>query len=293
MKKWMIFFNCLQSRELCAIMVLADAKDSKDLYEDVFRDFYLYLERLRIHGMPECDGEPALKPFQVMHPQDMKSTQTLSKQDGNCKMKTYFCHLCSCTKHKLTSYNVGHDRCGRCKKRDRRKCYHIEVCNSTRTEFLLHDLKNSVGQYYDKYEIGYHCVQSETKLLTDPTQADREVDIHHIDYVPENKPMKKREYTQFISKECMIQNINIRGLNIDEWQKFLHECIKLEKKNQFLLTVRQWHQEGVNKVPLVAFVELFIPCILHLENCIGEKNCKYDYQIWISKTPTICSKFPH
>lgn len=82
--------NCMQSRELCAIMVMADAKDSKDLYEDVFKDFYEYSERLRMFGMPVQDGEPALHPFLVSHPQDMKSTQTVCKRGGNCKMKLFF-----------------------------------------------------------------------------------------------------------------------------------------------------------------------------------------------------------
>jgi hypothetical protein len=84
------FYNCMQSREACAVLVMADAKDSKELYDDVFKDFYDYAERLRIHGMPECDREPAMRPFIAMHPHDMKSTQTVSKQGGNCKMKTDF-----------------------------------------------------------------------------------------------------------------------------------------------------------------------------------------------------------
>jgi hypothetical protein len=84
------FYNCMQSRELCAILVMADAKDSKELYSDVFKDFYEYAERLWIYGMPECDGEPALRPFTSLHPQDMKSMQTVSKQGGNCKMKHFF-----------------------------------------------------------------------------------------------------------------------------------------------------------------------------------------------------------
>jgi hypothetical protein len=114
------FYNCMQSRELCAILVMADAKDSKELYDDVFKNFYNYAEKLRIHGMAASDGEPALKPFIATHPQDMKSTQTVCKRGGNCKMKTFFCHLCSCTKHNLTSYNTDNNRCDRCKKRDRK-----------------------------------------------------------------------------------------------------------------------------------------------------------------------------
>jgi hypothetical protein len=157
-------------------------------------------------------------------------------------MKTYFSHLCSCTNHKLTPYNVGRDCCDCCIRWDRPKCYHVEVCHSTKTELLLQDLESSIGEYYEKYKIDSHHIQSETKLQTDPTQADREVDVHHIDYViPDNEPRKKREYMQFTAKECMIHKINIRGLNVDEWQEFLHQCMTWEEKNRFLLTVWQWH----------------------------------------------------
>jgi hypothetical protein len=50
----------------------------------------------------------------------------------------------------------------------------------------------------------------------------------------------------------------------------LHECIKSEK-DLFLQTVHQWHQEGIEKIPLVAFIELLVPCILPLENHVREK----------------------
>ncbi len=48
-------FNMVQSRELCAILVMADAKDSKALYNDVFKEFYQYSEKLRQFGMEATD----------------------------------------------------------------------------------------------------------------------------------------------------------------------------------------------------------------------------------------------
>lgn len=33
----------------------------------------------------------------------------------------------------------------------------------------------------------------------------------------------------------------------------------------------KWKDEGILKVPLVHYVEFLIPCILHLENRVGEK----------------------
>jgi hypothetical protein len=45
----------------------------------------------------------------------------------------------------------------------------------------------------------------------------------------------------------------------------------MEKLICMLQKVRNWQAEGTEKVPLVEVVELLIPCILHLENRIGEK----------------------
>ncbi len=39
-------FNFMQYRDLCAILIIADARDSKDLYYDVFRDFLTMQKKL-------------------------------------------------------------------------------------------------------------------------------------------------------------------------------------------------------------------------------------------------------
>lgn len=82
------------------------------------------------------------------------------------------------------------------------------------------------------YKKEFHLVQKDIKLMTDLTQANREIDIHHIDYViPENEPSKKGKCIQFIAKECLLHKINIHGGSANEWHEFLCECIKLEKKS--------------------------------------------------------------
>ncbi len=95
---------------------------------------------------------------------------------------------------------------------------------------LLSDLESSVGEYYNIHKKEFHLVQKDTKLLTDLTQANQEVDIHHIDYdIPENVTSKKREYMQFLGKECMLYKI-IHAGSVYEWRELLSECIKLEGK---------------------------------------------------------------
>jgi hypothetical protein len=59
-------------------MIIADARDKKELYEDVFRDFYAWGNQLASHGLPAADGEPALRPFTLTHTSDMKAQWLLS-----------------------------------------------------------------------------------------------------------------------------------------------------------------------------------------------------------------------
>jgi len=264
--------NMVQSRELCAILVMADAKDSKSLYNDVFREFYEYSEKLRLFGMEAKDGEPALKPFIVTHPQDMKSAQTVSNKGGNCKMKTYFCHLCSCRKDELVKFKFGDSRCDRCKKKNRRRCYHHRLCDSVSTQQLLSDLDTELAAYMERCRISFHDIQKKSKLLIDPLQVNREDDISHIDYViRDNDPVRKSEFTMFIARECALRKIPTHGKSVEEWREALRNCVFSERYIKCLVTLKEWHLSGKDDIPLLAIIELLIPCILHLENRVGEK----------------------
>jgi hypothetical protein len=83
-------FNCMQSRELCTILVIADAHDSKDLYYDVFHDFFDYAIQIWVHEIPASNVGPKLQPFGIIFPQDMKSAQITSKKGSCCKTKIFF-----------------------------------------------------------------------------------------------------------------------------------------------------------------------------------------------------------
>jgi hypothetical protein len=265
-------FNCMQSRELCTILVIADARDSKDLYYDVFRDFFDYAIQIGEHGIPASNDGPKLQPFGISFPQDMKSAQITSKKGGCCKTKKFFCHLCACTSDTLVSFNVGELRCDWCKRRDIEKCYHHDVMESTLTEQLLHDLQDGLASYTEKHQKDIYNVSKESKLRTDPSQVDKETDIHHIEFlIPEGDRAKKNEYIQFIAKECRIRNIQIMGSSVLEWRDALKECVSVERQLHLLTKLKEWHGLGQEQIPLIPYIELLIPCILHLENRVGEK----------------------
>jgi hypothetical protein len=111
-----------------------------------------------------------------------------------------------------------------------------------------------------------------SKVKTDHMMANKESDINHIDYcIPPDDDEKKKQYTQFISRECYIRGIPLQGNHLEEWHSALRSCIFMEKRINFLIKVRDWHNSGYKTVPLVEIVEILIPCILHLENRADEK----------------------
>jgi hypothetical protein len=54
-------------------MIIADTKDNKHLYEDVFKDYFHWGERLRQEGLSASQFGPKLCPFIVTHITDMKA----------------------------------------------------------------------------------------------------------------------------------------------------------------------------------------------------------------------------
>ena len=82
----------VQSFELCSLMIVADAKDSKVLYEDAFKGFCEWGKHISIHGLPATGKEPALRPFKVTHNSDMKAAWYLSNRGSGCKTTHFFLH---------------------------------------------------------------------------------------------------------------------------------------------------------------------------------------------------------
>jgi hypothetical protein len=236
----------LQSSDVCCIMMIADAVDSKQLYEDVIKDFYEWGNNLQLNGLPASDLGPKLMPFQVLFTNDLKATWYLSNKGGGCKNKTHFCHLCACTKDSITSFTIDNDRCSRCKANCRLRCFHTEVCNRVHVSNLLDDLEKQLGSYYEKHGRHYHDIMKQSKLLTDHMQVDRELDRNHIDYVvPPFNNERQKEYANFIACECILHGIKIDASdNFEDWRSILHMSVSMEKYIFFSTIFRNGMKKG-------------------------------------------------
>jgi hypothetical protein len=83
----------MQSSEMCCILIIADARDKKEMYEEVFCEFYQWGDSIQEIGLPASDGEPALHPFSAAHTTYLKASRHLSNRGGGCKNKNFFAHF--------------------------------------------------------------------------------------------------------------------------------------------------------------------------------------------------------
>jgi len=266
-------FVGVQSSEMCTILIMADARDKSQMYDELFGEFYRYTRELEVHGMPASEDGPYLHPFKFVYPSDLKAAWTTSGRGGNCKMTNHFCHLCAATRDDLVKYQEGDLRCDKCKEKNRAKCYHHAVCDSTTVDAILQSLEASLSDYLRQNGAEYSYILANTKLNYDPTMAGKHDCKTHIDYnVPTNDVQAANEYAAFIMRECRLRSIrvNIHG-DIDDWRDAIRRSLALESRIALLEKVKKWKEQGRRRVPLVEFVELLIPCILHLENRVGEK----------------------
>lgn len=137
---------------------------------------------------------------------------------------------------------------------------------------MLADLELLLDDYVSHCGKEYETIISHSKLDTDHCSAVRHISPTHIDYIIPDDDLKANQYATFFANECTLRGIRLSmDDDVEEWREELRLCIKKEKHLKLLYTFRKWKQDGVLKIPVVAFVELLIQCILHLENRVGEK----------------------
>ncbi len=80
------------------------------------------------------------------------------------KLKSSFVH---CVPVQSTHYNIGDNQCDRCKSRDKKKCYHHDVCDSVTLPQLLSNLEEELGNYCSEHGKCYASVREKSKLHTE------------------------------------------------------------------------------------------------------------------------------
>jgi hypothetical protein len=249
----------VQSRELCFPFKSLLAKDSKELYDNHFGDFFDYFKYVQTNGL---DGG-AIR-INVTSPQDQSSFWKALKRGGACKVAKDFCHCCACTSDEVISPNKV--KCARCILKGKENCYHWDVgseANMLRLQGELASLKQTYPYLADD------SVLSRLKIRLDDSQVNKTRDKTNIEYVPRTIAQKEVFGKVFLNHDLQQLGLSIVGT--------------LQTRRERLRSVLEHFYTGdvmgrtieASKYP-GAFITIrqAIPCILHLENRCGEKIIK-------------------
>jgi hypothetical protein len=249
----------VQSRELCYPFKILIAKDTKELYNTCFADFFAFFQQVEVAGFGEFT-----KPFNVSAPQDMSSFWKSLKKGGGCKTKTMFCHCCSCPKEQV--HLERPTRCQRCVEKNSVKCFHWAV-GDTPTLALASErlLSMSINHPY----LADATIKAKLHVRLQENQLDATRDIGNILYEPENLQERRRFSEEFLNHDLRILGLPIIG--------------NLEARRARLLAVLRTFDEATliegalehgNYAGAFIGIRQAVPCILHLENRCGEKKLK-------------------
>lgn len=285
----------VQSRNYCFAMKTLLGKDCKAAYRE-FKDFFLFFERLKRYGLPASQYGPRLLPMEVWSPQDLSSiwkslnTGTGARKNGN----SHFCHLCPCTGNTIARYLVEeigmfffnfifvfilliiHSvffRCTSCKERNQEKCFHWSVGDEAALTSFQQELERRYNQYLTNYGVTFAEIQQKSKITYDPCDLTRNNNKNNIDFMPsgddDDAAIEASVYfNRLLIMELRLRNLSLQG-TLEERRTRLKDHLKVEQQLKMIAQAIARGQEG--KEAALMLIEQAIPCIMHLENRVGEK----------------------
>jgi hypothetical protein len=261
----------VQSRELCYPFKILIAKDTKELYNTCFADFFAFFQQVEQHGF----GEFA-RPFNVSAPQDMSSFWKSLKKGGGCKTKTLFCHCCSLSKERVHLPRAI--PCQFCVEKNREKCYHYAVGDTATLELASQRL---LAMAVNHPHLADATIKEKLNVRFDENQLEATRDMGNILFQPENVLERLQFSQEFLNHDLRILGLPLIG-NLEARRARLMAVLRTFEEAALL----QGTLEHGNYAGAFIGIRQAVPCILHLENRCGEKFLKMLFLEGYDKLPT-------
>jgi hypothetical protein len=249
----------VQSRELCFPMKILIAKDTKELYNKYFKDFFAFFKQVETAGFGEFN-----RPFQVSSPQDLSSLWKCYAKGGPCKKKKEFCHMCACLSD--VCYKPREVPCDRCVLSGREKCYHWvagDEATLVRAEARLQSM------YATHPYLSDVTVSERLYLHLDDDELNSTREMSNINYRPLTSQERELFSEHFINHDLSVLGLSLMGGLEDRRARVRSVLRTFQEARSMKRTMEAGNYAG-------AYISLRqgLPCILHLENRVGEKKLK-------------------
>jgi hypothetical protein len=249
----------VQSRELCYPFKILIAKDTKELYNTSFADFFSFFKQVDERGFGDFH-----KPFNVSAPHDLSSFWKSLKKGGGCKTKTLFCHCCSLTKERVHLPRAT--PCQLCQQKNRDKCFHYAVGDHATLATASERLRLMAVNHP---HLADAMIRERLYVCFQENQLGATRDIGNILFQPENLQERLRFSQEFINHDLRILGLPLIG-NLETRRTRLMAVLRtFDEAEQLQGALEHGNYAG-------AFIGIWqaVPCILHLENRCGEKFLK-------------------
>jgi hypothetical protein len=126
------------------------------------------------------------------------------------------------------------------------------------------ELISDVGANFEPHFASYDAIAAKSKLITDPTIIGK---MTNIDYNVLT-PSSRNAFGSFLLSELQIRSLDILG-SVEVRRTRLREVCKVE---DCLRVIREpLVRDNLMREGMMILLEHAIPCVLHLENRVGEK----------------------
>jgi hypothetical protein len=265
----------VQSRDNCFVAKLIFGRETAKAVQECFSSCHDFVKKLEMEGLPARDGLPAFKRFKISSPQDLSSFWKVLDKGGACKQKKLFCHCCMCESKDCASFKVGEGTCDWCKSQGSQKCYHHDMCDNdvlnSYQSYMCEQLGGDLESHYQRVI----SIKNRSKILSDPNIVEAESNPLHINYQIPVESMARLRFVSLLNEEISLRDTGtmgfaVGGMQLEDKRSFLADLISIEDKVILIKETLKREQESKSMLLL----EYCIPCILHMENRVGEKILK-------------------
>jgi hypothetical protein len=141
----------------------------------------------------------------------------------------------------------------------------LEIFRRQLEEHLMLYLNHS-GRHYEE-------VKRASKIVYDPTDITREINCYNIDFIPRGDTDQELRDSQIFFSNLLSSELRLRKLPLfgalEDRRHRLKNLLKVEQQLDIITQAISRGQEG--KEAALMLISQAIPCIMHLENRVGEK----------------------
>ncbi len=164
-------------------------------------------------------------------------------------------------------------RCECCKNTGRQRCYHWAVGDERSITIFQQQLRELLDVYMRSCGSSYQEIKRASQIVYDPNDLTRSNNELNVEFIPHGETEQEhsasaRAFSNLITRELRLRKLSILG-SLEDRRRRLREFLKTEVKIDQIMQAVERGEEG--KEAAMILLEQAIPCIMHLENRVGEK----------------------